>query len=170
MTLPRPLTAIAVTAMLLTALTACSVNVVDGAQPRPAASDDATQTDADAETGPPLDVIDEQAEPDAGDDIDREALIAAATNVRRCDGELTIVDNAVLVRVEGPCDRLIVNSSGSQVVTDDVTFLEVVGDGNVVLSGTVETLLVNGAANVVHWQGATPTVTETGAANVLTAG
>lgn len=170
MALSRPLTALTVAALLAAALTSCSVNVVDGGAPaEPSAEQSTPPTDFTVEKQTSADDTDER---DQGglEGLDRETLIASATTVRRCDGELTILDDAVTMRIEGACDRLILNTRGSQIVTDDVAFLEVIGDGNVVLSSTVDKLLVNGAANVVQWQGATPTITETGSANVLTAG
>lgn len=106
----------------------------------------------------------------AGSTLSREQVISAAAKVMRCDGEQTMLEDGVVIHVEGPCDRLILNTRGSQVAADDVTYLEVIGDGNVVLAGQVEKLLVNGRGNVVHWSGATPTVQDVGSENVLTAG
>ena len=80
------------------------------------------------------------------------------------------MDDATIVRVEGACDRIVVNASGAQLVADDVALVEVIGNSNVVLTGAVQKVLVNGEANVVHWTGKTPTVSDIGSTNTLTAG
>lgn len=167
----RPLALAVATLSLTLAFTACSVNVVDGTKPS-AGSEKTPPQKTDEKTTPstaPSEDAEEQSSPD-GDGIDRQTVIAAATTVKRCDGELTLTQDAAIIRVEGACDRVILNATGSQLVTDDVAYLEVIGDGNVVLSGTVDKLLVNGNSNLVHWQGTTPAVTDVGSANVLTAG
>ncbi|WP_292701134.1 DUF3060 domain-containing protein [Microbacterium sp. 69-10] len=169
----RPLPALATAAVLVALLSGCSVSVIDGtdtpasttrgepAKEVPSASPDAAPTD---EGEHPL--------PNAGTGLDRDSITAAATTVRRCDssGELTILDDAVVARVEGTCKRIILNSKGSMLVTDDVTSLEVIGDANLVLTGSVDQVLVNGMGNTVHWSGATPTVSDVGSGNTLTAG
>ncbi|MGX1934655.1 hypothetical protein [Microbacterium resistens] len=176
----RPLSGVLVATALLVALSGCSVAVVDGEAGEPSSS---SSPDTGADTGR------ESAEDDAssaastgaedslpaaddaatGADPTREALIASSTRTLRCDGELTLLDDAMATRVEGSCDRLILNTRGSQVVTDDVAFLEVIGDGNVVLSGAVDKLLVNGEGNVVRWTGETPEISDVGSTNVLKA-
>ena len=176
----RPLSGVLVATALLVALSGCSVAVVDGGagEPSPSSSPDpgaeagteSAEDDASpaASTGAEdsLPAVDDAA---TGADPTREALIASSTRTLRCDGELTLLDDAMATRVEGPCDRLILNTRGSQVVTDDVAFLEVIGDGNVVLSGAVDKLLVNGEGNVVHWTGETPEISDVGSTNVLKA-
>jgi len=174
-TMIRPLPALAAAAVLVALLSGCSVSVIDktdggkpaaGAQDTPAkeeppASPEAAPTDAG-----------EHPLPNAATGLDRDAITAAATTVRRCDssGELTILDDAVVARVEGTCKRIILNSKGSMLVTDDVTSMEVIGDANLVLTGSVDQVLVNGMGNTVHWSGATPTVSDVGSGNTLTAG
>lgn len=157
--------------LLLAPLAGCSVAVVDGTAKPESSHDRGTDGETDADADAELTEDEPSGDDDTADTgLDRETLIGAATSVRRCDGELTILDDAVAVYVEGTCERLILNSTGSQIATDDVAYLEVIGDGNVVLSGAVEKLLVNGMGNIVHWTGATPTVTDVGSSNVLTAG
>ena len=153
--IPAMLAALALT----TALAGCSVSVVDGTSP---SADTSRQDPTPArETDPPS---------TAQGASDRASLIAAATRTVRCDGEYALMDDAIIVRVEGACDHVIVNASGSQLVIDDAALVEVIGSSNVVLAGTVQTVRVNGNANVVHWTGATPTVSDIGSANTLTAG
>lgn len=156
---------------LAAALAGCSVSVVDtakpSASPSPEYSADVRLT---RPSGPPRPVPQTGPPVTMGGDATRSALIAAATRTVRCDGEYTLMDDAIIVRVEGSCKRIIVNASGSQVVADDVSSLELIGDSNIVLAGTVREVLVNGDANVVHWTGATPTVSDIGSANTLTAG
>ncbi|MFJ4167549.1 DUF3060 domain-containing protein [Microbacterium sp. NPDC089698] len=152
-------------------LTGCSVSVVDAAQssgsPSPGVSVD-VKTERPSgppqplpQTGPPVAVRDATS---------RSALIAAATTTQRCDGELTLMQDAVAVHVEGPCDRLIVNAQGAQVVADDVVSLSVIGSANVVLAESVRELVVNGDANLVNWTGSTPTISDIGTSNTLKAG
>lgn len=171
----RPLPALAATAVLIALLSGCSVSVIDGtgadrpsattqdkpAKEEPVESPDTAPTDAG-----------EPSLPNAATGLDRDAITAAATTVRRCDssGELTILDDAVVARVEGTCKRIILNSKGSMLVTDDVTSMEVIGDANLVLTGSVDQVLVNGMGNTVHWSGATPTVSDVGSGNTITAG
>lgn len=165
-------TAAAVAAVLALSFgtTACSVRIADGAAS--SAPEKRTEGDADApakEDSPSPAESDAGSAPETGG-VTRDDLIAGATRTLRCDGELTMLDDAVIVRVEGSCDRLILNTTGSQIVADDVALLEVIGDGNLVLSGAVDELLVNGTGNVVHWDGATPKVSDVGSSNTLTAG
>ncbi len=87
----------------------------------------------------------------------------------KCDGGLTLLDNAMSTQVEGWCEALILNTTGSQIVADDVRTLKVIGDGNLVFVGSVETLVVNGEGNVVIWTGDTPRITDVGSTNVLKA-
>ncbi|MFE6736625.1 hypothetical protein [Microbacterium sp. NPDC057650] len=166
----RTAAAIAAVLALSFGATACSIRIADGAAPSATDKRAAGDADASAKEDSPA-----PAESDAGsapdrDGVTRDDLIAEATRTLRCDGELTMLDDAVIVRVEGSCDRLILNTTGSQVIADDVALLEVIGDGNLVLSGVVDELLVNGTGNVVHWTGATPKVSDVGSSNTLTAG
>lgn len=172
MDMRRPLTALAAGIVMIAVLAGCSVNIVDGDKPDSAERTPTTDSSVSEPPDEPSEGPEENPPADDADDADitREQLIDGAATVMRCDGELTILDDAVAVYVEGDCDRLILNSSGSQVVTDDVTTLEVIGDANLVLSGAVDTLLVNGTGNVVHWTGTTPSVTDVGSSNVLKAG
>lgn len=173
MTLHRRLFALAAAGAVLITLTGCSVGVVDGSAEKPAAEKPADAPATAPQTEPAADPADgpDAETPDATDrGITRDSVIAAATTTQRCDGELTILDNAVIIRVEGACDRLILNSTGSMVVADDVDYLSVIGDGNAVFVGTVDQMVVNGDANLVNWTGATANVQDVGSANVLQAG
>ena len=160
------------------ALAGCSVGLVDGTKPTPSPRPDSTssiEVQGGAATRPPSPAP-VTAPPVTAPPVsspggaDRAAVIAAATRTVRCDGEYALMDDAMIVRVEGACDRIIVNASGSQLVADDVALVEVIGNSNVVLTGAVQKVLVNGEANVVHWTGATPTVSDIGSTNTLTAG
>lgn len=172
----RPLLALATalaTALVLSAgLTACSVHVVDGdassVSPSPADSTPSTPASGRAST-PSASSADGSAATEA-DGVTRADLIDRATKVLRCDGELTITQDAVALRIEGPCDSVVLNSSGSRIVTDDVAHLEVIGDGTLVLTGHVQRLGVTGSANVVHWTGSTPAILDVGDGNIITAG
>lgn len=162
-----------VTALALAAgLAGCSISVVEA---KPSATP-SPQTSVDVQlvrpSGPPQ-VVPLPQTPDPvtmGGRVTRADLIAAATTTQRCDGELTLMQDAVAVHVEGACDRLTINARGAQVVADDVAHLTVIGDANTVLAGTVRELVVNGAANVVLWTGTTPAISDVGVSNTLTAG
>ncbi len=159
----RPLTAAACLALI--ALTGgCAVSVIDPGKPDASAPAESTTSSSSSDAPEQEDTAADDAAPS------REQLISGATRVLRCDGVLTIIDDGVSVYVEGDCEHLILNSSGSQVAADDVALLEVIGDANVVLTGEIGELLVNGTGNVVHWTGETPSVSDIGDANVLTAG
>lgn len=150
----------AVTALSLS-LAGCSVDVVDDS----GSSDTEAPDDVETET------FDDET--DVGSDVDlglsRDDLSAMVTRTMRCDGELTLLDNGMSTRVDGNCDALTLNTTGSQIVADDVATLQLIGDGNVVFAGAVETLLVNGEGNIVVWTGDTPAVTDVGSTNVLKA-
>ena len=170
----RPLPALAAAAVLVALLSGCSVSVIDkaeGGKPAAGAQDKPAKEEPPASPDPAPTDAGEHPLPNAATGLDRDAIIAATT-VRRCDssGELTILDDAVVARVEGACKRIILNSKGSMLVTDDVTSMEVIGDANLVLTGSVDQVLVNGRGNTVHWSGATPTVSDVGSGNTLTAG
>lgn len=166
MTSLRPILAFAAAAALAALFSGCSVAVVDKS-PDSGSAAGGTQSPPTDGGAPPI-ASDPITAP-AGVALDRETVISAATTVRRCDDELTIIDDALTARIDGSCDRIILNSTASTIVTDDVGYLEVIGDGNVVFAGDVTKLLVNGEGNVVHWSGQTPAVTDVGTSNVLTA-
>ncbi|MDR6865801.1 hypothetical protein J2Y69_000383 [Microbacterium resistens] len=179
----RPIRPVAVilAAGLALGLTACSVNVVDEtapagtpsgassapsstppAAPSGAASDEGSTTQSDTPKDAPKDSADE-----AGPS--REELAAAATTVR-CDGELVLDGDGEAIRVDGPCDHLLVTMNAGVVIADDIRALDVRGAGLVILTGTIAVLDVTGSGNTVRWTGATPKVTDGGAGNLLTAG
>ena len=157
---------------LAVALSGCSISVVDNAADKPAAETPTTETQTSS-----TDQDTAQEEPDAetpASDDDIDALIQdaegdGASVVQRCDGELTLLDNGSNVRVEGHCDRLILNMTGSIINAEDVDYLSVIGDGNAVFVGEVDEVLVNGSGNIVTWTGATPSVKDVGTGNVLKA-
>lgn len=159
-----------VVALAMATLTAgCSVGIVDQGD-GPDTPHSTAPVASPSEPGTASGVGEEGAAgQDAAETPGREQILAAVSKVMRCDGEQIMLEDEVILSVEGPCDRLILNTRGSQVLTDDVGYLEVIGDGNVVLSGRVDKLLVNGRGNVVHWNGPTPTVQDVGSENVLTA-
>ncbi|MGO4679478.1 DUF3060 domain-containing protein [Microbacterium sp. 2MCAF23] len=161
------------TLALSAGLAGCSINLVDTAQPSSTPSPEASvDVQVHSPSSPPKPVPVPQTGPPVtkGGGITRADLIAAATTTQRCDGELTLMQDAVSVHVEGSCDRLIVNARGAQVVADDVAHLSVIGDANVVLAESMQELVVNGDANVVHWTGAAPSISDVGTSNTLTAG
>ncbi|MCE4026550.1 DUF3060 domain-containing protein [Microbacterium sp. Au-Mic1] len=164
--------ALLITALALAAgLTGCSISVVDTAHPSRSPSPDASvDVKGERPSGPPKPVPQTDAPVTMPDAVSRAGLIAAATTTQRCDGELTLMQDAVAVHVEGPCDRLIVNAQGAQVVADDVTSLSVIGSANVVLAASVRELVVNGDGNIVNWTGSTPAISDIGTANTLKAG
>lgn len=165
----RPILGIATVAVFVTLLSGCSVSVVDKSVPNKSAAPP-QQSAPDASSEQPVEENASDSLIPGVTEMDRSSLSAAATSVRRCDGEITILDDAIVARVEGSCDRLILNSTGAMIVTDDVTLLEVIGDGNLVLTGAVDTVQVNGTGNSVHWVGPTPVVQNTGSGNLITAG
>ena len=172
------LACLAAVTVLPLSLVGCSVDVVDdsgssGSNVSPADSSSVTADDAETETADDADTETFDDETDVDSDVDlglsRDELSAMVTRTERCDGELTLLDNGMSTRVDGDCDVLTLNTTGSQIVADDVTTLQLIGDGNVVIAGAVETLLVNGEGNIVVWTGDTPAVTDVGSTNVLKA-
>ncbi len=166
----RPLPLLGILA-LAAALTGCSISVVDSANPSASPESSASVTqEGEHRTDPPKPAPQTDPPVSLRDGPTRDTLIATATTIQRCDGQLTLMQDAMTVRVEGACDRLILNAHGAQVVADDVAVVEIIGDSNVVFAGSIQKLNVNGSANVVTWTGATPTVSDIGSGNTLTAG
>ncbi|WP_217180535.1 DUF3060 domain-containing protein [Streptomyces sp. AC495_CC817] len=158
--------------LLAGSLAGCSISVVDPA-------DAASPTTGSHSTSRPETPAPEASTSDTDDaapsgfsaaaEERREILIAAATTTMPCpDGPLTI-DGSV-VRVEGSCAELVIEIDAGAVVADDVESLTLSGSGTDVYVDSVTTLTVTGSASTVLWAGATPTVHESGAANVLRKG
>ncbi len=84
-----------------------------------------------------------------------------------CDGELEIDQPGASVRVEGPCDTLVVSGDATLVVADDVDTLRVTADGAIVYALEVDSIDVSGDVNTIYWTGSTPSSDDSGVANTL---
>jgi hypothetical protein len=97
----------------------------------------------------------------------RDDFVAAATATIACTPGLVISQPGAVVVVEGACGDVTVNADAAVVVLDDVDRLRVTGVGTVVSALATGSIEVGGDANVIWWRGAAPTVTDTGAGNVI---
>lgn len=168
----------AAAALLLTlavapALAGCTVAVVDPSEGAPSAertpagtTDGPDRSDAGLESPP----ASAPAETVSGDSqAQREALLAAVDTTMSCpDGPLTA--DGDIIRVEGHCERLVIDIDAGAVIADDVDDLTLRGSGTTVFVGNVLTLTVTGSASSVFWSGSTPDVSDSGAANTLKKG
>lgn len=127
-------------------------------RPSPSAEQSAPD-DTDTDTDTDIDSV--------GTSADRAAYLESMTVTLTCDGELEVDQPGSTVRVEGPCDTLIVSGDASVVVADDVTSLQVTAAGSVVYALEVETIIISGDVNTVFWTGSTPSTDDTGTANTL---
>lgn len=176
----RSLTIAATVGILITALTGCAVSVTTpGEDTKPDSAETQTQDAAPEEdTAPEEDAAPEEAadsgptEWSAKVDAQYQTAVASVTKTATCDGELVLGGTAPaeIVRVEDPCDHLVIDMDGGIVVAGEVTNLEVNGAGSVTFVDAVEAIDVSGDGVVVYWLGTTPTVDDTGDNNVLTAG
>ncbi len=173
----RSLTAAAASAALLLVLTGCSIAVSEPA-PEPVATTDETATASTPEAESPSE---EQSSPEPVTDAGtwsaevaeaRADALALVTKTVRCDGELLLGDtaDAEIVQVDGACEHLAIRMDGGVVIASDVVTLDLSGDADIVYVDSVSVLNVAGSGNVVYWSGQTPKLTETGDANLLTAG
>lgn len=156
------------TGLLGASLTGCAVGITDPSETSEAPSS-VTATPDEAETDETADGDDDTSQ-DAGDTAARADVRSKATTTEQCDGALTLEQAGAIISVEGDCEHLTVNADGSTIVAGDVATLEVVGMGNVVYTDALTMLTVSGDANVVHWAGAKPAITDDGIGNALTAG
>lgn len=160
-------------------LSGCSVRLVDPASDGTGSSDSSRVTDdaapdlgtSDAQGSEPTDT----ATPAADDGLDtehaahRQELVDAATTTMPCPTGPLQQDGAV-IRIEGDCGEITIDSDAAAVVVDDVSTLTLTGDGTVVYAAEVGEVLVSGSANQIYWTGKTPAVTDSGSANTLRRG
>lgn len=177
------------TCFAATALTGCTVEVIDQAgTPQDSSSASQSSVSAPSEQAEPADdapateasenvtrtEVSESASSDGGLSSEvqeaRDAAAAVATTKLRCDGDLTIDTVGAVVRVDGDCTSITVTADIAVVVADNVGTVRVSGTGNVVYALRVQTVEIAGDTNVVTWAGTTPTVTDTGVGNVATQG
>lgn len=110
---------------------------------------------------------------DADDDTsigvsaDRADAIGLTSVTLTCDDELEIDQPGASVRVEGPCDTLVVSGDATLVVADDVDTLRVTADGAVVYALEIDSIDVSGDVNTIYWTGSTPSSDDSGVANTL---
>lgn len=112
---------------------------------------------------------DDEADDEADTEIsdDRAEYIEIANQTLTCDGELEIDEDGASVRVEGPCDSLLISGDAVMVVADDVDTLRITASGALVYALEVESIELTGDVNTVYWTGATPSTDDSGAANDL---
>lgn len=152
-------------------LTACSVRLVDPAntdsgsnrtEANSTPAPDRTSTESASPESPP-------AEAPAGDAARRQELLDAATTTMPCP-DVPLQQDGAVIRVEGACDELRIDSDAAAVIVDDVAILTLTGDGTVVYANDIGEIRVSGSANAIHWLGETPQVTDSGSANTLRRG
>lgn len=168
--------------LVLLLLSGCSVRIVDpaagetrddgqgqSAEPVPSdpvASDPATPRPAD---DPPASETPSSSGLSPENAADRDRLLAAATTTMPCPTGALDQDGAV-IRVEGTCARLEIDSDAGVVIADDVDTLILRGSGTVVYAASLGSITVTGSADQVYWTGATPAVDDTGSGNTLRRG
>jgi len=102
----------------------------------------------------------------------RASMLEVVTRTLTCDGELVFGQNdpGQIVKIDGPCEHIVVHMNAGVVVAEEVGSIDVSGAGNVIYLDSVDTINVAGDANAISWLGSTPTVTDTGAGNVVISG
>jgi len=158
---------------------------------QPTAGDDAaaesgSETEPAREAGEPSSPEDEEpqsAESDGGrsgggdswseEEADyRDDMLDAVSRTLTCDGEVTFTadDAGTVAKVDGPCDRVVVDMFAGVVIAGEVGEIEVNGSGNVIYLDSVDVITAAGDANSVSWLGDTPEVNDSGAGNVIISG
>lgn len=168
-----PLMATLLVGALALPLSGCAIRVVDPTATSDIGVDDAaagarpSSTAADPSDGPDASATDASTPGTGTADADRAAAIASATSTVSCSPGLVLDQPASIIRVEGDCDDVTVAADGAVVILDDVATLRVTADAALVMALGVGTLLVSGSADTVQYTGTAPTVTDTGAANLI---
>jgi hypothetical protein len=138
-----------------------------------AAEPDAVETDPDAVEAAGADSDGDVTTTWSDDEAEyRDSVLEAVTRTLTCDGELVFGQNepGQIVKVDGPCDRIVVRMAAGVVIAGEVGAIEVSGPGNVIYLDSIDTISVTGDGNAISWLGSTPQVTDTGAGNVITSG
>ena len=157
-------------------MSGCSVSIVDPTQPTPTASTPLVRSAPD-QPEPSPDTAREEPSSDPTPDSDlsadgqaeRARLIDAATTTMPCPSAPLTEDGAV-IRIEGPCPELDVEIDAGVVIADDVGTLSLSGSGTVIYVQTVGAVAVTGSASSIFWEGETPSVEDSGSANILRRG
>ncbi|MGJ0389558.1 DUF3060 domain-containing protein [Microbacterium sp. CGR1] len=162
--------------LLVTALSGCSVSIVDPTRPTPVASTppersapDQPETSPDTTGEEPSSEPTSESELSADGQAERSRLIAAATTTMPCPSAPLTEDGAV-IRIEGACPELVVEIDAGVVIADDVGTLSLSGSGTVIYVQNVGAVTVTGSASSIFWEGDTPTVQDRGSANTLRRG
>lgn len=165
---PQTLVAALSAAVLLVALSGCSLRITDpdSGERRASESSAAIETD-DQDTG--RDGGDAHVSAEDPDDI-RARIAQLTTTTLTCDGERTITQMAVKVRIEGRCEVLVLEMGGGTFLADDIGELRIAGMGNTVYADAIGRVIVDGGGNTVRWRGATPDIDVDGLGNSLQAG
>jgi hypothetical protein len=185
----RALPALALSVLLIAGLSGCSVSVSDPEEPSTRtdnavsdASEDSSETgsagEPAGEAGEPVEAAGADSDGDvtttwSDDEAEyRDSVLEAVTRTLTCDGELVFGQNepGQIVKVDGPCDRIVVRMAAGVVIAGEVGAIEVSGPGNVIYLDSIDTISVTGDGNAISWLGSTPQVTDTGAGNVITSG
>lgn len=164
----RSLSLALATGALLTALSGCSIAVVDPGEAdsgAPVVTDD-TSTASD---GTPSESEIAATGLSAEGQAIRDAKVAAATTTMPCPSE-PLDQDGTIVRVEGDCAELVIEIDAGVVIADDVDQLTLKGSGTTVFVNSVKSITVTGSASDVYWAGDTPSVTDSGAANTIRKG
>jgi len=194
----RTLPALALAALLAIGLTGCSVSVTDAEAPgdetataspgsQPAGDDTAAESGSETEPADePAAPEDEDPQPVASSDSSsgggdswseeeadyRDDMLDAVTRTLTCDGEVTFTPDeaGTVAKIDGPCDRIVVDMFAGVVIAGEVGEIEVNGSGNVIYLDSVDAITAAGDANSVSWLGDTPKVSDSGAGNVIISG
>lgn len=145
-----------------TALGGCTLRLAD-----PDDTSTPVETGAGDETGGPEDGTAVERPETDGDGSGRETAIARADQTIPCSPGLDVSSPGTVIRVEGACEALTVSADAAVVVADDVQSLVVTGTGTVVHVLELGDLRITGDANVVSWTGTTPSVADSGTANLI---
>lgn len=154
--------ALALLAATCVLLAGCTFQIRDpSSQPEePSPSPTSEQTEA-----PDQDDVDDDADNEISDD--RAEYLDIANQTLTCDGELEIDEDGASVRVEGPCDTLLISGDAVLVVADDIDTLRITASGALVYALEVDAIELTGDVNTVYWTGSTPSTDDAGVANDL---
>lgn len=172
----RTITTLAASALLVIGLTGCTVAVSEPdeatSSQQPQATEQTDQTEQEETASEPAAEEPTETSWSSTTAAERESAIELATTTMTCSGELVLGASYTgqVVKIDGPCDHLVLHMDGGVVIAGDVTTLDVYGVGTVGYIDSVDTITATGSANVISWAGATPEITDTGVGNVLRAG
>lgn len=107
---------------------------------------------------------------DSDDVFTRAELEAAVTKEINCSGgSVTIDDIGAVIGLGEDCANVEITGAGAILVAESITNLDISATGTVVFAAEIGAVNVTGSGNVVTWESGSPTISDTGITNVLTA-